>query len=339
MRTIHLFFGATALTLLTVATDARAIPLPDYGTCNSNGPCLHVANSGSASGVLGTSTGGVGVLGVGTTGGVDGTSGGGEGVSGRSSTGTGVHGNSTYGSGVLATSWSGAGVYATSNSFAAVYASSSAWSAVDAHASGTNTAAIYGASSATGNGYGVLGTTAGTGPGIYGTSTGGGNAGQFVGNVQITGNLSATGSKSFVIDHPLDRDNKVLRHAAVESPEVKNIYDGVATMDAKGEAWVALPAYFEALNKDFRYQLTNIGGFAQTYIASEIQENRFKIAGGKPGLKVSWQVTGVRHDEQIVSHPMVVEEEKKQADRGSYLSPRKGERQLASAPSKSDKTH
>src|SRR5439155_22785461 len=98
------------------------------------------------------------------------------------------------------------------------------------------------------------------------------------------------------IDHPLDPTNKYLNHSAVESSDMKDIYDGVAVLDAKGEAVVEMPNWFEALNKDFRYQLTCIGSFAQVYIAEEIHNNRFKIAGGKPGMKVSWQVTGTRHD-------------------------------------------
>jgi hypothetical protein len=40
---------------------------------------------------------------------------------------------------------------------------------------------------------------------------------------------------------------------------------------------------FEAINKDFRYQLTSIGGFAPVYIAEDISDGHFKIAEGKPG--------------------------------------------------------
>ena len=43
---------------------------------------------------------------------------------------------------------------------------------------------------------------------------------------------------------------------------MKNIYDGVVTLDVYGEAEVQLPAWFEALNTDFRYQLTAIGASA-----------------------------------------------------------------------------
>lgn len=137
----------------------------------------------------------------------------------------------------------------------------------------------------------------------------------FFGNVNVNGILSKSGG-SFKIDHPLDPKNKYLLHSFVESPDMMNIYNGVATMDSHGRAWVSLPSYFEALNKDFRYQLTCIGGVAPVYIAKEISDNRFLIAGGKPGLKVSWQVTGVRHDEYANAHRIPVEEDKPAKERG-----------------------
>jgi hypothetical protein len=92
-------------------------------------------------------------------------------------------------------------------------------------------------------------------------------------------------------------------------------------LDGAGEAWVDLPAWFESLNENFRYQLTCIGQPALVYIKQEIAGNRFLIAGGKPGMKVSWQVTGTRKDALARSHPMQVEVEKQGADRGRYLNP------------------
>jgi len=101
-----------------------------------------------------------------------------------------------------------------------------------------------------------------------------------------------------------------------------NIYNGVTRLDAKGEAWVSLPEWFEALNSDFRYQLTAIGApQPNLYIASEISVNRFKIAGGKQGMKVSWQVTGIRQDAWANAHRIPVEEDKPAAQRGYYLHP------------------
>ena len=76
-----------------------------------------------------------------------------------------------------------------------------------------------------------------------------------------------------------------------------NIYNGNITTDQNGLATVELPNYFEALNRDFRYQLTSIGGPAPNlHIAREVSNNRFNIAGGISKMKVSWQVTGIRKD-------------------------------------------
>ncbi len=90
---------------------------------------------------------------------------------------------------------------------------------------------------------------------------------------------------------------------------------------AAGEAWVELADWFDAVNRDPRYQLTCIGGHAPVYVAEEISGNRFKIAGGAPGMKVSWQVTAVRNDPAIAKYRMPVEQEKPAPDRGKYLEP------------------
>ena len=158
-----------------------------------------------------------------------------------------------------------------------------------------------------------------------GTSKGiiasGGVAGQFSGDVNITGTLTK-GAGAFKIDHPLDPANKYLIHSFVESPDMMNIYNGTIVLDGTGSAWVTLPAWFEALNRDFRYQLTAIGGPSPNlYIATEVNGNRFQIAGGQPAAKVSWQVTGVRHDAYAEAHRLPVEENKPDEDRGFYLQP------------------
>jgi hypothetical protein len=155
--------------------------------------------------------------------------------------------------------------------------------------------------------------------GVWGASTNG-LAGRFDGNVQVTGSISKAGG-SFKIDHPLDPANMYLYHSFVESPDMKNIYDGVVTLDSNGEAAVQLPEWFESLNSDFRYQLTCIGGFAPVYVADEIAQNRFRIAGGKPGMKVSWQVTGTRQDAWAKAHRIPVEEAKPANERGFFLHP------------------
>lgn len=145
-------------------------------------------------------------------------------------------------------------------------------------------------------------------------------AGYFRGNVNINGTLNKSAG-SFIIDHPLDPGNKYLCHSFVESPDMKNIYDGVAVLNSKGEAVVELPEWFESLNRDFRYQLTCIGGYAQVYIQHEVADHQFKIAGGYDGLKVSWQVTGIRKDAYAEAYPIEVEIEKSREEKGKYRHP------------------
>ena len=140
-------------------------------------------------------------------------------------------------------------------------------------------------------------------------------------DLTVTGKITA-GTKDFRIDHPLDPANKYLYHASVESSEMMNIYTGNVILDGSGAASVQLPEWFEALNGDFRYQLTAIGAPATSlHIAQEVTNHQFGIAGGVPGMKVSWLVTGVRHDAFAQAHPLVTEVEKPSNERGSYVHP------------------
>jgi len=141
-----------------------------------------------------------------------------------------------------------------------------------------------------------------------------------LGNVVIPGTLSK-GSGTFKIDHPLDPENKYLSHSFVESPDMLNVYAGNTVLDENGQAIVQMPSYFEALNSDFTYKLTCIGGYAPVYVAQEISDNTFSIAGGNPGLKLSWQVTGIRKDPFALAHPVIVEEEKAASEKGLYIHP------------------
>jgi hypothetical protein len=190
-----------------------------------------------------------------------------------------------------------------------------------------------------GDAFGVLGqssSTSGSGGGFSNSTSGdalftynqsGGYAAFFDGNVEVDGNLSKAGG-SFKIDHPLDPANKYLYHSFVESPDMMNIYNGNATTDASGSAVVTLPAWFETLNRDFRYQLTVMGQFAQAIVASKVANHQFTIKTDKPNVEVSWQVTGIRQDAWANAHRIPLEVEKAPADRGLYLHP-----ELFGAPS------
>ncbi len=140
--------------------------------------------------------------------------------------------------------------------------------------------------------------------------------------VNVYGDFSvANGSKNFVLDHPLDPANLQLSHNAVEGPGYYTFYRGNVVLDAEGQAWVDLPAYFDALNTEVSYQLTCVGAPALVYVAEEVRENRFRIAGGRPGLKVCWLVTGLRDDPWARTHPYEDEQPKGQRDRGRYYFP------------------
>jgi len=141
------------------------------------------------------------------------------------------------------------------------------------------------------------------------------------GNATFGGTL-AKGAGTFKIDHPLDPENKYLYHSFVESPDMMNIYNGIEEFDENGFAKVVLPEYFDALNKDYRYQLTSIGApMPNLYVAEEISENVFVIGGGISGKKVSWQVTGVRQDKFANENRVVDEVEKEDYNKGRYVHP------------------
>jgi hypothetical protein len=171
--------------------------------------------------------------------------------------------------------------------------------------------------------------TAATGPGVGIIATSGaskallaqaaGSGANFA--VYAFGNLTATGTKSFEIDHPLDPTGSILRHFCEEGPAPYDVYRGTVSLGADGTAWVSLPDYFGAINKDLTYQLTCVGGYAPVFVSSEVQNNRFRISGGKAGLKVSWQVTGVRNDAYVRFHGYTAEEKKPANEKGLYLSP------------------
>lgn len=138
----------------------------------------------------------------------------------------------------------------------------------------------------------------------------------------VTGAIGK-GSGTFVIDHPLDPENKLLYHSFVESPDVKNIYDGIATLDKNGEARVRLPNYFMTLNDEFRYQLDPIGKpQPNLHVKDQIENGTFTIGGGEPGGRVSWQVSAIRKDPYIVANPMIIDVQKSSSTpvvSGKYL--------------------
>jgi hypothetical protein len=317
-----------------------------------------VGNSIRGIGVLGITRDDDGVSGQSlTTGdGVSGQSETGNGVHGRSSKGHGVHGIGGVGTdgeiaaGVRGVSSLGFGVQGVSSSNYGIVGntfggsggvSGSAWSDLGIGVQGVSILGDgvdgFSFTDVGVRGEGLVGVRGeGRNGGVHGVSRsanfGGiigenpnGLAGIFFGKVRVLGLLFKAGG-GFEIDHPLDPQNKYLRHSFVESPEMLNVYSGNVITDARGEALVTLPDYFDALNQEFRYQLTVIGQFAHAIVAREIRRNQFRIKSDKPRVKVSWQVSGIRKDQWAVANRIPVEAEKMEREKGQYLHPKRGAR-------------
>jgi hypothetical protein len=261
-------------------------------------------------GVYGSSDSGLGVWGLSNnSAGVLGSSGIHAGVRGEGVEGEGMVGTSFVSNGVTALSWTATGAEGTS--------------IIGYGVTGYNYGSVDREDPP---GAGVLGSS-NQDPGVVGYSARSW-AGEFLGNVRIHGSLSLGGAivhaaagMHFRIDHPTDPANKYLNHSSVASPEMKNVYDGVVELDEAGAARVELPEWLGELNEDFRYQLTPIGASAPgLYVAEEIADNLFEIAGGEPDMKVSWQITGIRQDRWAADR-FKVEEQKASEERGRYLRP------------------
>jgi hypothetical protein len=258
---------------------------------NNNGLVASTDNGAKAA-VMATNTGAGGGAAIQAVGGNN------NGVSGSSGSGIGVYGSSDSYTGVYGESTDDVGVYGTSGSYIGVY--------------GTSTDNI-----------GVAGYSS-SDVGVYGYSPTGW-AGYFDASlyaVSLDAGSASAAVKAFRIDHPADPAGKVLMHSCVESNERLTVYAGTVTTDTRGEATtIELPNYFEALNRDLRYQLTVIGSFAQAMVKRKVGANRFTIATSEPGTEVCWQVTGVRRDAYAKAHPLVVESAKVGKEKGKYLHP------------------
>jgi hypothetical protein len=255
------------------------------------------SDSSSASGVYGQNTGG------------------GYGVAGYSSTGTGIWGRSDSNIGVLGSSATSLGMEGISSTDTGVWGRSTSGKGVDGM-SDSNTGVIGRSSSGYG-GYFISGSA----DGLYAAGGPSARAAYFNGNVRITGACCGMAEGTTQIDDPLDPANKYLNQSFVQSPEMLDIYRGHVTTGPTGEAVVTMPAWFQATNRDFDYQLTVIGQFAQAIVATELKDNTFTIRTDKPNVKVSWQVTGTRNDPYAQQHPISNEQDKPAGEKGYYLHP------------------
>src|SRR5262249_4634997 len=115
---------------------------------------------------------------------------------------------------------------------------------------------------------------------------------------------------------------KYLVHAAIESDQTLDVYSGNITTDGSGLANVQLPAWFDRINTDFRYQLTIVGSRGwNARVSKEIQNNQFTIETDQPQVRVSWQVTARRNDPYLREHPFQAEQAKTELEQGRYVTP------------------
>ena len=215
----------------------------------------------------------------------------------------------------------GVGVYGSSkNGYAVRGDSAGFYAGVGGYASAAGSSGVYGEGDGN-DGYGVYASATGTG----GTSIFAADSPEWAlysdGATEIIGPLSKPGG-SFKIDHPTDPAGKYLYHSFVESPDMKNVYDGTVVLDGSGRATVELPEWFEALNRDFRYALTALDRPApDLHISARVAEGKFSVAGGNAHQEVSWQVTGIRQDAWANANRIPTEVGKPEEDRGRYLHP------------------
>ncbi len=192
------------------------------------------------------------------------------------------------------------------------------------------------ATAASGFAYGVRGESASnSGFGVYGiaTSAGGNTYGVRGSNTNTSGygvyslgDMGASGTKPFRIDHPFDPENRYLLHYAAESPMPQNFYVGNVVTDSKGYAWVELPDYFAEINVNFKYQLTVVddadsAGFVMAKVSKKIRDGRFQIRTSSPNVEVSWEVKADRNDLYVQKKQPKDVVEKTGLERGKYQHP------------------
>ena len=124
------------------------------------------------------------------------------------------------------------------------------------------------------------------------------------------GHVNASGSKNFLIDHPLVglATTTRLAHAAVEGPECNTMYrgkvdlvDGTASVNIDTNSRMT-EGTFEALNQNVQCFTTNETGW--TAIKGSVSGNLLTITAQDNTCTdtISWMVVGERHDQDIINN-------------------------------------
>ena len=248
------------------------------------------------------------------------------GVIGRNPNGTGVFGKSS------GTSSSGMTAFNDSSSGQGIYAQGKigVFGTTNFNSGGAGVVGDVGADGLMGGdfntsnagGTGVRGTNsqfAGTGPGVLGRNLSGQGFAVFA-----NGTLGASGTKSFVIDHPLDPEHMTLSHYCTEGEEPLNVYRGTVVTGTDGRSDIRLPSYFEAINTAPTVQLTvadSSDDWIMAKVTREVHDGTFQIRTSKPGTKVFWRVEARRNDPWVKHYGARVEQMKPRAKWGTYIRP------------------
>ncbi len=274
------------------------------------------SSGGSGTGVWGISGTGIGVHGDSESNtGVFGHSSSGFAVHGISENSIGAHGESGSNTGVFGHSTSGIGVHGNSESNTGVFGHSTSGFAVHGISEdniGVRGEGITGVEGHSTFGYGVRGFSeqfigveglsnsnigvrghSDSGTGVQGESTSG-LAGLFFGNVEVRGNLSATGTKPFVQVHPTDPDKEIV-YIALEGGEAGTYVRGSGQLES-GKAVLALPEHFGLVTESsgLTVQLTPRGQWLQLYVVElDTAQLVVREAQGKSGA-FDYLIQGVR---------------------------------------------
>ena len=133
------------------------------------------------------------------------------------------------------------------------------------------------------------------------TSVNGGT--KITGGTVVDGAFNVTGSKNFLIPHPMSPASKCLVHSSLEGPEVAVFYRGEAHLQ-NGTATVTLPPYFEALTRAeartvLLTPIVENDEPVSALAATRVRHGRFTvrmIADGNPSQCFWWEVKALRAD-------------------------------------------
>jgi len=141
-------------------------------------------------------------------------------------------------------------------------------------------------------------------PGPEGPTGANGGVGQrgFTGPTGSIGYTGPTGAKSFIIDHPINKD-QYLVHACLEGPEAGVYYRGKCEIIDNNSVTIELPYYVESLATDFTINITPIyNGNINTLNVSEVINNKFTFYG--KNSKFYWVVYGKRSDINVEANKL-----------------------------------